>query len=132
VFSDAEESDLENCLKTESHVYCDLSPSDVRKFAFENAVALKKKFLKVVRIRKYQSQKGLQTSCKGMRSIRCANLRQQVSVELPVSTRLTLIFFSDNLKAVLDRLRVGPGEIWNMDEKGTTIMQPRDRVLANR
>ena len=41
VFSDAEESYLENYLKTASGIYYGLSPRDVRKFAFEYAVALK-------------------------------------------------------------------------------------------
>jgi hypothetical protein len=38
----------------------------------------------------------------------------------------------DNLKAVLDRLRVGPGDIWNMDETGVTTVQTPDRVVARR
>jgi hypothetical protein len=41
VFSDAEES--ENYLKTASDICYGLSPRDVRKFAFEYAVVLKKK-----------------------------------------------------------------------------------------
>jgi hypothetical protein len=42
VFSDAEESDLENYLKTASDIYCGSSPRDVRKLVFQYAVALKK------------------------------------------------------------------------------------------
>ena len=128
MLNDAEESDLENYLNTESHVYYGLSPRDVRKFAFEYALALKKKITEGCKDKEISGPECFANFCIGMRPIRW----QQVSVELPVSTRLTLILFSDNLKAVLDRLRVGPGEIWNMDETGTTIMQTRDRVVANR
>jgi hypothetical protein len=39
VFSDAEEPDLKNYLKTASDIYYGSSPRDVRKFAFEYAVA---------------------------------------------------------------------------------------------
>jgi hypothetical protein len=42
VFSDAEEPDLENYLKTASDICYGLSPRDVRKFAFQYAVALTK------------------------------------------------------------------------------------------
>jgi hypothetical protein len=40
VFSDAEEENLENCLKRASDIYYGLSAREVRKFAFECAVAL--------------------------------------------------------------------------------------------
>jgi hypothetical protein len=33
---------------------------------------------------------------------------------------------------MLDRLRVGPGDIWNMDETGITTVQTLDRVIARR
>jgi hypothetical protein len=38
----------------------------------------------------------------------------------------------DNLKAALDHLLVGPGDIRNMDETGITTVQTRDRVHAVR
>jgi hypothetical protein len=44
VFSDAEEENLENCLKRASDIYHGLSARDVRKFAFECAVALNIQF----------------------------------------------------------------------------------------
>jgi hypothetical protein len=47
VFSDAEKSDLENYLKTASDICYGLSPRDGRKFAFQYAVALKKKIPEV-------------------------------------------------------------------------------------
>lgn len=40
--------------------------------------------------------------------------------------------FFDNLQKVLDRLRVGPSDIWNMDETGITTVQKPDRVVARR
>jgi hypothetical protein len=43
---------------------------------------------------------------------------------------LTLLF--DNLKNVLDRLRVGQRDIWNMDETGVTTVQTSYRVIARR
>jgi hypothetical protein len=46
---------------------------------------------------------------------------------------LTDIYISfDNLKNVLDRLRVGPRDIWNMNETGVTTVQTPDRVTARR
>jgi RecA-family ATPase len=34
-----------------------------------------------------------------------------------------------NLKEVRDRLRFGPGDVWNMDETGTTAVQVRVELL---
>jgi hypothetical protein len=42
------------------------------------------------------------------------------------------MLFFDNLRSVLDRLRVGPGNIWNMDETRVTTVQTLDRVVARR
>jgi hypothetical protein len=39
--------------------------------------------------------------------------------------------FVDDLKQVFDRLQIGPGDIWNMDETGITVQKP-DRVVASR
>jgi hypothetical protein len=44
VFSDTEEENLENCLKRASDIYYGLSAREVRKFAFECAVALNIQF----------------------------------------------------------------------------------------
>jgi hypothetical protein len=40
--------------------------------------------------------------------------------------------FFDNLKQVFDRLQIGPGNIWNMDETGIRTVQKPDRVDARR
>jgi hypothetical protein len=42
------------------------------------------------------------------------------------------LFFKYNLNNVLDRLRVEPRDIWNMDETGVTTVQTPDRVIASR
>jgi hypothetical protein len=44
VFSDAEEENLENCLKRASDIYYGLSAREARKFSFECAVALNTQF----------------------------------------------------------------------------------------
>jgi hypothetical protein len=40
--------------------------------------------------------------------------------------------FFDNLKQMFDRLQIGPGDIWIMDETGITTVQKPDRVVARR
>ena len=127
VFNVAEES--ENYLKTASDIYYGLSPRDVRKFEFEYAVALKKKIPEGWKDKEITDP---EMFTKFLKRHKTLSLRkQQASVELPVSTRLTLMLCFDNLKAVLDRLRVGPGDIWKMDETGVTTAQTPDTV-ANR
>jgi hypothetical protein len=42
----------------------------------------------------------------------------------------TLLFI--NLEEELDRLRLGSGDIWNMDETGIKMMQISDRDIARR
>jgi hypothetical protein len=44
VITDAEEENLENCLKRASDIYCGLTAREVRKFAFESAVTLNIQF----------------------------------------------------------------------------------------
>jgi hypothetical protein len=44
VFGDTEKENLENCFKRASDIYCALSAREVRKFAFECAVALNIQF----------------------------------------------------------------------------------------
>lgn len=40
--------------------------------------------------------------------------------------------FFDNLQIVLNRLKCGPADVWNMDETGVTTVQKPDRVIARR
>jgi hypothetical protein len=68
---------------------------------------------------------------KALRLIHYANLRQQASVELQVNKTYVNAFFI-NLKEMLGRLRLGSGDIRNMDEAGVTMVQISDRVIARR
>jgi hypothetical protein len=119
-------------LKTASYIYNGSFPRDVRKFAFENAVALKKNIPEVWKDKEISGPKWFTNFLKRHKTFLCANLRQQPLVKLPVSTTLTLMLCFDNLKALLDHLLVGSGDIWKMDETGITTVQTRDRVLAVR
>jgi hypothetical protein len=132
VFSDAEESDLENYLKTASDICYGLSPRNVRKFAFDYAVALKKN---IPAGWKDKELAGPEWFTKFLKRHKTLSLRksQATSISRASSFNKTNVnAFFDNLKAVLDRLRVGPGDIWNMDETGVTTVQTPDRVVARR
>jgi hypothetical protein len=134
VFSDADEENLEIRLKRASDIYYGLSAREVRKFAFECAVALNMKFPQRWKDMKMAGAEWFTKFLKRHKTFLCANLTQQASVELQVLTRpmLTGFLYIYNLKNVLDRLRVGPGNIRNMDETGVTTAQTPDRVTARR
>lgn len=40
--------------------------------------------------------------------------------------------FFRNWKTMLDRLKIGPNDIWNMDETGVTTVQCFERIVARR
>ena len=132
MFSDAEEESLENYLKRASDIYYGLSAREVRKFAFEYAVALNIKFPERW---KDMQMAGAEWFTKFMKRHKTLSLRKPEATSISRASsfnKTNVNAFFNNLKTVLDRLRVGPGDIWNMDETGVTTVQTPDRVIARR
>jgi hypothetical protein len=93
VFSDAEEENLEDCLKRASDIYYGLSAREVRKFAFECALALNIQFPQRWKNIKMADAEWFTKFLKRHKTFLCANLRQQASVELRLLTRPMLTLF---------------------------------------
>jgi hypothetical protein len=132
VFSDAEEENLENYLKRASNIYYGLSAREVRKFAFEHAGALNINFPRRWKEMKMAGAKLFIKLLKRYKTL-CLGKPEATSISRASSFNKTNVnAFFDNLKNVLDRLRFGPGDIRNMDERGVTTVQTPDRVIARR
>lgn len=109
-----------------------MSPKEVRKLAWEYAVSLD------LNIPESWSDKQLAGAdwfthflkrhpTLSIRTPRATSLARASSFN---KTNVDLFF--NNLKVVLDRLKLGPGDVWNVDETGITTTQKPDRVVARR
>jgi hypothetical protein len=104
----------------------------VRKFVFECAVALNIQFPQHW---KDMRMAGAEWFTKFLKRHKTLSLRKPEAASISRASsfnKTNVNVFFDNLKNVLDRLRVGPRDIWNMDETGVTTVQTPDRVIARR
>ena len=93
MFSDAEEENLENYLKRASDIYYGLSAREVRKFAFEYAVALNIKFPERWKDMQMAGAEWFTKFLKRHNTLSLRKLRQQASAGLQVLTRPMLMLF---------------------------------------
>jgi hypothetical protein len=128
VFNDAKE----DYLKKASDIYYGLSAREVRKFAFEYAIALNKMFPEGWSDMKMA---GTEWSTKFLKRHRSLSQRKAEATSIARASsfsKTNVNAYFDNLKEVFDRMQIGPGDIWNMDETGITTVQKPEWLVARR
>ena len=130
VFSEEDETVLTSYLLKASAVFFGLTPLEVRKLAYQWAV---KKNIKV-------PQKWLETEVAGVEWFSGFLKRNpELSIRSPQPTSLSRATslnranvkdYFDKLTGVLDRHKIEPSRIWNIDETGCTTVQKPAAIVA--
>jgi len=132
VFTDEQEKELSDYLKSASDVYYGLSPPEVRKLAYEYAAKCGANYPENWEEKKMAGEDWFGGFMKRNPSL---SLRSPEPTSLSRASSFNKhnvgLFFT-NLKTVYERLKLGPGDIWNMDETGLTTVQNPNRVVARR
>lgn len=132
IFTDEEESRLEEYLKKASDIYFGLTPKEVRRLAYDYGKALGK-------VIPHTWNDNLMAGPDWFSGF--LKRHPRLSIRTPQATSLSratsfnktnVELFFDNLCAVLDRHHFRPNDIYNMDETGITTVQRPDRVVARR
>lgn len=123
---------METYLKKAADIYYGLSPREVRVFAYDYATCLGLKIPQSWKDKKIAGADWFSAFLKR---------HQGLSIRKPEATSLArassfnetnVAAFFGNLKRVLEKVKLGPGDIWNMDETGVTTVQRPNRVVARR
>jgi hypothetical protein len=104
-------------LKKASDTYYGLSAPEVLKFAFDYAVTLNKKIPE-----RWDDMKsaGTEWFTKFLKRHKSLSLHKAEATNVARASsfyKTTVNLFFYNLKQVFDRLQIGPGDIWNTDER---------------
>ncbi|XP_053623521.1 uncharacterized protein LOC128682698 [Plodia interpunctella] len=132
IFTADEEEALEDYLKTSSDIYFGLTPYKARKFAYEFAERNSKNVPESWKIKKVAGEDWLGNFLKRHPTL-SIRTPQATSLSRATSFNKTNVGdFFKNLKTVYQRLNLGPGDIWNVDETGLTTVHVPNRVIARR
>ncbi|GBM45820.1 hypothetical protein AVEN_272237-1 [Araneus ventricosus] len=132
IFECKQEDMLQQYLMKASDIYFGLSPKEVKRFAYTYAVACK------INIPKSWTEHEMAGS-----DWFSAFLKRhpKLSIRSPQATSISratsfnehnVDLFFENLCEVLNRLNVGPADIWNVDETGVTTVQKPNKIVARR
>lgn len=130
IFSNDQEIKLADYLKTASAVYFGLSPSSVRKLAFECAIEFR---IPVPETWKSNQMAGADWFGGFMKRNPDLSVRTPESTSIARATsfnRFNVDSFFDKLADVMDRYHLQGSDIWNMDETGVTTVQKPSKVVA--
>lgn len=132
VFTDAQETELANYIKKAADIYYGLTPKEVRKLAYEYAVRNERIVPKSWSESKLAGEDWLGSFLKRNATL---SIRSPQATSLSRATSFnkhnTSLFFN-NLRIVYHRLKLSPGDIWNVDETGVTTVHTPNRVVARR
>ncbi|KAF8784664.1 hypothetical protein HNY73_010314 [Argiope bruennichi] len=127
-----EETDLAEYVKRASVVYFGLSTKEVRKFAYQFAISLKRKVLG-----SWEENQQAGEDIFGL----FLKQNSSLSIRRPEATRLSPVtsFNKTNVAAIFklltqcyDKYNFEPADIWNMNETGISTVQNPDRVVTRR
>ncbi|KAF2897999.1 hypothetical protein ILUMI_08176 [Ignelater luminosus] len=115
VFTDVEVEALASYLKKAADIYYGLTPYETRKLAYQFAI---KNWLGSF-LKRHPSL--------SIRTPQATSLSRATSLH-----KYNVSMFFANLTTVYQRLNLGPGDIWNVDETGITTVQVPNRIIARR
>ncbi|KYM99643.1 hypothetical protein ALC62_09611 [Cyphomyrmex costatus] len=133
VFNNVEEVKLEKYLMKCNDIYFGLSPKEVRKLAYQYAVAIEAKFpeswTKNMMAGPDWFTKFMKRHTKlSIRSPEATSLARTTSFN---RTNVEFLFFN-NLIKVMTRFKFQPCDVWNMDETGVFTVQKPNKIVARR
>jgi len=132
IFTDIEEAKLEKYLMRCCDIYFGLSPKEVRKLAYQYAVAIK---AKIPESWTKNTMAGSDWFSNFMIRHKKLSIRTPEATSLARATsfnRTNVQLFFDNLINVLTRFNLKPCDIWNMDETGVFTVQKPNRIVGRR
>lgn len=132
VFTLEQEDALEDYIKRSSDIFHGLSVKQVRKLAYEYAQNLNVNYPNSWNKSKMAGPDWFSLFMKrkdrlSIRSPQATSLARCINFN-----RTTVNSFFDNLQTVIERLNIGPEDIWNIDETGVTTTQKPDRIVARK
>lgn len=132
VFSDEEEHELAKYVEHCSKIYYGMTTKDLRKFAFDLAVANKNKFPEAWRKNELASKDWLKGYLKRHKNL---SIRSPEATSLARATafnRANVNLFFDNLGKIYDKFSFSPSDVYNMDETGLTTVQKPKKIIAKK
>ena len=132
VFSKEQENELAKYLLQAADLYYGLAPKDVRRFAFKCAVAYSLQFPKTW---SEKNMAGPDWFTDFLKRNPTLSIRKPQATSLARATafnKTTVNEFFDNLAKVLERYKLEPQNIYNMDETGVTTVQRPDHIVAKK
>lgn len=113
-------------------IYYGLSSREVRKFAYQYAKILKRNIPKSWHDKEIAGVDWFTLFLKRHRNLSIRKPEATSLARASAFNETNVQAFFRNWKTVLDRLKIGPNDIWNMDETGITTVQRPERIVARR
>lgn len=132
VLSDDQEKELSTYLKQAADIYYGLSVKEVRQLAYQFAESTNKT---IPPSWKENEMAGSDWFSGFLKRNKELSIRSPEATSLSRATsfnKTNVALFFDNLQCVLSRLKLGPSDIWNMDETGVTTVQKPNKVVARK
>ena len=132
VFSKEQENELAKYLLQAADLYYGLAPKDVRRFAFKCAVAYSLQFPKTWSEKNMAGPDWFTDFLKRNPTLSIKKPQATSLARATAFNKTTVNEFFDNLAKVLERYKLEPQNIYNMDETGVTTVQRPDHIVARK